>query len=270
MFTYEEYQVKPPHTFFIKKLWKLSNLGAPPEMIQKSILPNGCFNIALIAGEGLRVRHRGTEMYLTSGVYCCGQMTEALDVDILPGNQATMIQLHPWTPVHFAQADMSLYTDRIVPINQLIPGVADFDPLASKGRQGYAAYIRYVVRSFAPSLLFSPASRAITQSVQLILDSRGEVKMAEIAANQQCSLRYLQKIFKKHIGLTPKQLSLIIKLRTAVDGIAYPDPDVASLTQIALLNQFYDQAHFTNTFQAIVKKSPRSFHAGDYLLSFKN
>lgn len=103
----------------------------------------------------------------------------------------------------------------------------------------------------------------------MILISNGNTTVAEMAETLNCSSRYLQKLFKIHIGLSPKELSVIIKLREAVDGIAYPDLDSASLTRLALVNQFYDQAHFNNTFQKIVKTSPKKFHVPDYLLSLK-
>lgn len=104
----------------------------------------------------------------------------------------------------------------------------------------------------------------------MIVNTHGNTTITEVASTLNCSARYLQKLFKTAIGLTPKQLAIIIKLRNAVDDIAYPGTGSSTLTRLALANQFYDQAHFNNTFQAIVKTSPTKFHVPDYFLSNKN
>lgn len=268
MFRYEEYQVRRELSLFIKKLWTLDNLNNSSLVPNKSVLPNGCFNIAFVQGPGLRIKHQNIDRSLPEGVYFCGQMTEALSVSIEPYTKATMVQLYPWTPVHFISADLSLYTDRIVPTTDM-----DFSPFEElKIVEGltHISICRQVKAAFDPLLSFSIASALILRSTQMIANAYGSITVAEIATTLNCSARYLQKLFKTAIGLTPKQLAIIIKLRNAVDDIAYPGTGSSTLTRLALANQFYDQAHFNNTFQAIVKTSPTKFHVPDYFLSNKN
>ncbi len=119
MFKYEEYYMKKELSHFIKKLWTLDNLANPSTVPGKAILPNGCFNIAIIEGKGLFVRHKTWEKHFDPGVYFCGQATEAVTIDIFPHTKATMVQLYAWTPVHFDLSDMSGLTNSIVPVYQL-------------------------------------------------------------------------------------------------------------------------------------------------------
>jgi hypothetical protein len=99
MFKYTEYKVPKPLAALVKKLWTLDNLSNPAPVENKSILPNGCFNIAFIAGAGVLIINKTGRIQLREGVYFCGQMTELLDIDIHPHSRATMVQLYPWTPV---------------------------------------------------------------------------------------------------------------------------------------------------------------------------
>ncbi|MEX8548360.1 MAG: AraC family transcriptional regulator [Mucilaginibacter sp.] len=268
MFRYEEYQIRRELSVFIKKLWTLNNLNDSLPVLNKSVLPNGCFNIAFIQGLGLQIKHQNIDKLLPAGVYFCGQMTEALSVSIEPFTKATMVQLYPWTPVHFISANLSLYTDQIVPTTDM--GFVPFNNLKIVEGLTYSSICRQVIAAFNPLLNFSTASSLILRGTQMIVNTHGNTTIIEVATTLNCSVRYLQKLFKTYIGLTPKQLAVIIKLRDAVDDIAYPGSDSATLTRLALANRFYDQAHFNNTFQAIVKTSPNKFHVPDYFLSFKN
>ncbi|RZM30238.1 MAG: AraC family transcriptional regulator [Pedobacter sp.] len=266
MFSYQEFYVEQKFSLFIKKLWILDNLVNHERISGKSVLPNGCFNIAVIEGQGLMISHLDWEKHMTAGVYFCGQMSEAIRVDVLPGSKATMIQLYPWVPAHFSAMDMSVYTDQIVPLE-----VTGFDATVLQGLQGLGSqelYQHFVLR-FAPLFKVSMASKLIYQACKSIMDSESMISIAKLAADLGCSVRHLQKLFRKHIGLSPKQFALILKLRAAVDAIAYPEKNTPSLTTLALDNNFYDQAHFTNSFKSMVKTSPNQFHIPDYFLSFK-
>ena len=270
VFHYSEYTVHGQSAFFIKKLWTLNNVTNLNPVLHKSILPNGCFNIAVIDGPGIVVRQQSAHRHLTKGVYYCGQITKALEVDILAGTKATMIQLFPWTPVHFLFAvDLSSFTDSIILIHEL--------PLNLPIRWNYlldlpseAQIHRYIVTSLAGLVKQTSASQSITKACRIIVDRRGDVSVTELATELQCSARHLQKLFKTFIGLSPKEFAVITKLRESIDAMAYPNSiPYPKLTELALVYQFYDQAHFINTFRSIASTTPKQFNPEDYLLALK-
>lgn len=266
MFRYGEYYAENRFSLFIKKIWVLDNLSNPGNIEGRSVLPNGCFNIAVIEGLGLRISHMGQEKHLGPGSYFCGQMTQAVGVEILPRSKATMVQLHPWTPAHFTGEDMGAFTDQVVPLAHLkyVPELKH--PLS--GQDPRAIY-QATVLAYAPLLRFGKVPGLLCRAGVLILDTKGSQSVAGLAATLGCSARHLQKIFSKHVGLTPKQLCLIVRLRSAVDGIACPQEGNLSLTELAIDNNFYDQAHFINAFRAFARTSPKRIFIPDYFLSLK-
>lgn len=266
MFKYEEYDFHKRFSYFIKKLWILDNLAGENIVTGKSVLPNGCFNIAVIEGDGLIVNHQGQEFLLVQGTYFCGQMTEAISVTVLKGSKATMIQLHAWVPVHFSPLDMCQFRDRIVSFESI--GFHS-DIIRRLPAQGNRLISQNIILFFAPQLTISDVSRLIYLSTSTLIDKKGNYSISALAADLKCSLRYLQKIFRKYVGLSPKQFAVIVKLRSAIDEIAYPHQDNSSLTNLAIDHHFYDQAHFNNTFRSIVKTSPTRFNIPDYFLSLK-
>ncbi len=54
------------------------------------------------------------------------------------------------------------------------------------------------------------------------MKNNGIDSIKDLCVQLNCSSRHLQKIFLKYIGLSPKEFSIIIKLRNAIDEIAYP------------------------------------------------
>ncbi|TWI99340.1 AraC-like DNA-binding protein [Mucilaginibacter frigoritolerans] len=266
MLKYREYQVNNKLAVFIKKLWVLDNMDNAFEVPDKSVLPNGCFTIAFIEGRGLQVKTKKADVFLKPGVYFCGQITEAITVNILQHSKATMAQLFAWVPAHFTNLDMSQFTDLIIPLDDT--GIRLSENQANQNNYTNRQIIKFLHTNFK-GLFNKDTTPLVINSCKLILDSKGEIGVAEICKKLNCSSRYLQKKFSAHIGLSPKEFAIIIKLRNAVDDIAYPADDTIRLTQLALMNNFYDQAHFNNTFQTIVKTSPRKFNVPDYLLSLK-
>lgn len=267
MFRYEEYYLKEMFNHFIKKIWTLDNLDEDSTHLQKTILPNGCFNIAIIKGAGFLVTQLNQEKRLTEGIYFCGQATEAVFIDIFSHTRATMVQLYPWTPMHFFLEDINLFRDRIIPADHL-PVKLDKDFMLLPDLEN-AQICRQILRTFSPLYNADEVSTLVTKASQFIFENHGQITVAELSKRMGCSARHLQKLFRKYIGLTPKELMIIVKLRESVDNIAYPDREQKSMTNLALVNQFYDQPHFNNTFQSIVRTSPKKFTPPDYLLSFK-
>lgn len=266
MFQYKEYYADNRFSVFLKKIWILDNLPNPERIVGRQVLPNGCFNIAVIEGNGLFIKHMGSEKHLVAGSYFCGQMTQAVSVELLPYSKATIVQLHPWTPAHFSAADMSKFTDQIVSFEVLEIGPDHFSNLP--GRSHKEIYRTFVL-AFEPMMREGRTQELIYRAAALLVESSGSLQVSKLSECLGCSSRHLQKIFKKHIGITPKQLSLILRLRDTVDSIAYRPKPLVSMTELALDSDFFDQAHFINAFRSFAKVSPKRINIPDYFLSFK-
>ncbi|WP_316805360.1 helix-turn-helix transcriptional regulator [Pedobacter nototheniae] len=267
-FNYREYYVKNYLSRFLKKLWKLENLFNDYPVEQKCVLPNGCFNIAILQGPGLIVRSQNWEQQLSEGIYLCGQFTKPVYVDVLAHTNATMVQLHPWTPAYFGLQNATVLTDNILAISDVFKGIILNNELITTA--GYADLIRQLAIAFTSfAATNKEAAEVIEKASRMIFSANGNIKISAIAQVLNCSTRHLQKSFKSHVGLTPKELSAIIQLRTSVDDIAYPPDGQITLSRVALENKFYDQAHFNNKFQLLLGKSPKNFKSTDYLLSLK-
>ncbi|WP_211226723.1 helix-turn-helix domain-containing protein [Algoriphagus vanfongensis] len=83
----------------------------------------------------------------------------------------------------------------------------------------------------------------------IIWASKGQSTIENISKQNGISTRQLERIFKKFVGLTPKEFSDIIRFQNAFDQITSKTKD-KSLLDIALECGYYDHSHLTN----VIKK----------------
>ena len=101
------------------------------------------------------------------------------------------------------------------------------------------------------------------QISDLIIQSKGIVKVRELEELSGYSSRYINKIFDKELGLSTKQLCNSIKFQFLLDDMNKGIGD--SFTSIASEYNFYDQAHFIHEFKEFSGKTP-----GEYAEEVKN
>lgn len=268
MFEYKELGVNDSLKFSINKLWIFINHDTQAIEANKTIVPNGFFNIAFITGKGALVTFDKEVVELKQGIYFCGQATQSVRVDIFPSTKVIMVQLFPWTASMFSDFNMKECRNKIVPINRINK---DFEREACTISRDNEENIKDFLHVwFNDFLAKNEHSALVYESCVLIMKNGGQGSINDLSHQLNCSSRHLQILFLRYIGLSPKEFSIIIKMRNAIEGIAYPSAAAEnSLTSLALDNDFYDQAHFNNSFKNIIKTQPGKFNPSRYILAFK-
>jgi len=268
MLTYKELYVKDSLSFCINKLWILENFDSKGESANKTLVPNGCFNIAFINGQGVFAKFGNNVIELKEGIFFCGQATQSVTIEIMPDTKLNMVQIFPWTASMLGNYDMNLCTNNVIPLIRINQ---DFEYEAGKIDKSDEYLIsNFLHDQFNKFLNKNEHTLLLHKSCSAIIKNNGAVSIKDLCTQLNCSPRHLQKLFLKYIGLSPKEFSIIIKLRNTIDGIAYPSSSIHnSLTSLALDNDFYDQAHFNNIFKTIVKTPPKKFIPSRFILAFK-
>jgi AraC-like DNA-binding protein len=88
----------------------------------------------------------------------------------------------------------------------------------------------------------------------LLAEPTATTRAADVAQRFGLSPRALQRLFRAHVGLTPKQVLQRSRLHEAVERVAAGDG--ASRAELAVELGFADQAHFTNAFRAATGRPP--------------
>jgi len=86
-------------------------------------------------------------------------------------------------------------------------------------------------------------------SLQPILNdihaAKGQISIAQLSKRNFTTVRQLERSFKRHIGLSPKEYSNIIRFQNALNIIKNSDEN-RSLLDIAFECGYYDHSHLTN------------------------
>lgn len=267
-FAYRESYTNAELGKYIKKYWVLDNSLNSQALVNKSVVPNGSFNIAFISGGGIAITHHGyTQTTLKEGVYLCGQLKSSVEICLNPYSKITLVQLYPWTVAMFSNFPQQQSANQYIPLEEIntqlcrnLKGVDFYDE---------AYIIDFFQQKFGAFLQKNTSSYIVEEVSSLIKNSKGEINIREIAKSLRCSTRLIEKKFNLSVGMSPKEFSTIIKIRNLISSLAQKQTP-QSMAQLALEYGFYDQAHFIKTFKKIAQISPGKFEAGKYLLALQD
>lgn len=267
MTLYSEHYVSEKCERFVTKIWCLDNITGQTLIENKLVLPNGCFNLAIVTGNFIEVHTSKKKYQMSKGFYFCSQMTNKVLVNIQPETKVTIIQLHAWTLSMFPNYDLSDFSDSILTLHQ-----ADL-PFDTKIEYHLSSSISELVQAlntyFEELASLHPSKNLIEKICEIIKLHDEEITVSEIGKILDLSQRLLQIKFKTATGLTIKKYIQILKFRKSVDQMLTMSQEKLSLTDVALYNKYFDQSHFIKKFKDVTKTTPKLFNSSLYFLSQK-
>jgi AraC-like DNA-binding protein len=260
---YSEQYVNEKSERFVCKIWCLDNSFGESLIENKLVLPNGCFNLALVNGNAIEVHTSKNKYQMPEGIYFCSQMTNKVLVNIQPRTKVTIIQLHAWTLSMFPKYDLSKFTDSIINLD-----TAEL-PFALQSNSDIEKVLIIVNRFFEDLNDLNPNQNTTEKICEIIRNQQEEISVSELGKILNLSQRLLQIKFKSATGLTIKKYIQILKFRKSVDQMVNADLEKLSLTDVALYNKYFDQSHFIRKFKDVTKSTPKTFNPDLYFLSQK-
>lgn len=260
---YTEHYVTQKAERFVNKIWCLDNSIGESLIENKLVLPNGCFNLAIVSGNAIEVHTSKKKYEMNEGIYFCSQMTNKVLVNIQPKTKVTIIQLHAWTLSMFPKYDLSDFTDSIIQINATeIPFKIEIDSAIET--------LLKTINVYFEELSISHSDKNLIEKIcEIIKVEDASISVSEISKALNSSQRLLQIKFKIATGLTIKKYIQILKFRKSVDQMVNSDLEKLKLTDVALYNKYFDQSHFIKKFKDVTKTSPKTFNPDSYFLSQK-
>lgn len=99
-----------------------------------------------------------------------------------------------------------------------------------------------------------PTPKLVEAAWAAIRRDAAAVRIGALAQAFGCSRKHLNEVFQDAIGVSPKTVARLTRFENAVQELAAGR--VASLSELALLCGYYDQAHFNRDFRAYAGESP--------------
>jgi AraC-like DNA-binding protein len=95
----------------------------------------------------------------------------------------------------------------------------------------------------------------VLSALQLIYQSKGTIRIKDLATKLCISQSPLEKRFRQAVGASPKKFASIVRLKHVLQQYS----DKTSLTELAYEAGFYDQAHFIREFKTFTGEAPEIF-----------
>jgi AraC-like DNA-binding protein len=100
-------------------------------------------------------------------------------------------------------------------------------------------------------------ARLVGYCVEALRSADGRIPIQELQQRTGYSRRYLDRLFRQHVGLSPKVLAEIFRFqrfyRKWAEGLLF------DVFKAELYDHYYDQAHFTKEFRKMTGHSPGKF-----------
>lgn len=239
MITYQEIKPNPRLAQDIASYWISTNPSQQSTL--KSIVPDGCTDIILTYSS------IGDEPKIS----VVGQMTKYLEVTLCPNELYIGIRFNPGLLYPFLNAPFHELTDNIVELSLIKASLAH--------RLKQAGQANYKIREIEKQLLCAKqetksVNTVIHYACQQILATGGAILVRNLATELGISERYLQKEFKKIVGVSPKTLSRIVRFNQLKKNMKKTNSK--ETLNLALGLGYYDQAHFINEFKAFTGQTP--------------
>jgi AraC-like DNA-binding protein len=260
---YSEHYVSKTCERFVNKIWCLDNSIGESLIENKLVLPNGCFNLAIVSGNAIEVHTSKQKYEMNEGFYFCSQMTNKVLVNIQPKTKVTIIQLHAWTLSVFPKYDLNNFTDSIIKIDSTEL------PFKINLINDISVLLKTINSYFEELNSANSTKNTIEKICEIIKLHHEEISVLEIGESLNVSQRMLQIKFKSATGLTIKKYIQILKFRKSVDQMVNSGLEKLKLTDVALYNQYFDQSHFIKQFKDVTKTTPKTFNSDLYFLSKK-
>lgn len=250
---------------FVKCYWSLEAKKEIKSEKQR-IVPDGCMEMIFHYGDLYKQYLQDGGFIIQPKCFVFGQITQPLDIEPTGETGIFAIRFHPDGFTPFVDIPISNMENRAVPLQELFGN--DAFQLENEVLNALTNEERIkIIESFLMKILITPKfiDTITKSSVDIILQLNGQLTVDELSNQLNINRRQLERKFSSVIGLSPKQLSKIIRLQATLKMLA--NNQFTSLTSVAYEGNYYDQAHFIKDFKEFTGMSPKNFFANNLKMS---
>lgn len=255
----ELYHPAPPLDHFIENF--LYYKGYNPSHSIDRFLPDGNVYLLIDLTETPKFIYDNeslAEIQTCKKVWFSGIRNQYITIPSGRDNEMFVINFHKGKAYPFVDMPMHELTDYVVDGDLVMsPEILNLrelmlDLLTVQQKFHFAE--QYLLQTFQTKLIQNPF---VDYAVKLLVQSPQQLSMQHLADKVGFSQKHLIKIFKEHVGVTPKSFLKIIRFQKAIQEIETSQP--ANWTSIAYDSGYYDQAHFIHDFKNFSGFTPNQF-----------
>lgn len=255
---YRTFEPHPDLAALVKCYWTL-NVPAQEQVERQLIVPDGCIEMAFILGDDIMRYTSGDDFILQPRAMILGQITRQFYIKPTGEVDSFAVRFYPYGFASFARVDIGSLSNTETPLAVLF-GEEASRLLAQRviNAENTEARIDIVERFLLDRLGQKETIDAIVHgAIHAILEAKGSGAVKDIVKDDVAKRRQLERVFRRKVGLSPKQLCRVIRLQAALKMIL--NRRSRSMTEVAYESEYYDQAHFIRDFKEFTGTTPKAF-----------
>jgi len=251
---YAETRPAPALERYVECYWSLE--AEAGEASRETVMPDGCVEVVANFGRPF-LRCDGGSKEEQRELIAAGQIRCALELEPTGRVELFGIRFQPAGAGMFLDVPMAELSGAIPALEDLAPSLARSLGATLGERFGLSARARaadalLLARLQEPRALMALAEAATTRLVA----AHGRRTIDRLADDLGVGTRRLERSFRRYVGLTPKQLSGILRFQRVFQLLEARVPP--ALSELALDCGYYDQAHFAREFRRFAGRNATS------------
>lgn len=196
---------------------------------------------------------------MLSNFYLFGQTIKPISLDVKGSFKLLVVKLYPFAVRILLGIDPKKLNDNCYDLRRVEHGNTH-DTIEKLNKvEDYNRLVRLIgnyIDKLVKHASINP-NYAIKLATNLMLKSKGTVRIQEVCERLSVPERTLQRHFSREIGVTPKQFAKIIQFSESMNQVI--DSDYSNLSDIGYDAGYADQSHFIRTFKRYTGKTPKEF-----------
>ncbi len=256
-----DYQTFQPHSdleSLVKCYWTLE-IPYEKNTQRQRIIPDGCIEMIFILGDDIKRYTSEDEFIIQPREMVIGQITEPFFIKPIGHVNSFAVRFYPYGFANFVPTPIKKLANKETPI-ALLFGEKPAIELEQKIINATTTEKRIeIIESFLLSKLKhkSTIDNIVKDTIDTLFLTKGSMPINSILKDELSKRRSLERKFLKQVGISPKQLSKVIRLQTALKMLLNKQSE--SLTKIAYESEYYDQAHFIKDFKEFTGTNPKEY-----------
>lgn len=239
---------------WVENRWSLRWDLPDGRWFDSEVLPHPTCSLTVELGSHPRSGVPAGETVVVTGV-----CTRRFDVEVRGYGRVVGLRFRPGGLAALTGGPASAWTDRCVPAREVLPaGLADAlaDPDLTASGSAWAEAAESGLAALAGDRP-DPRYDLLLEVVADMLADRTLLTVADVAERHGVTVRTLQRLFTHHVGVGPKWVLGRYRMHDAVCELDAGFE--GTLTDLAVRYGWYDQAHFTRDFTALVGVTPGAY-----------
>jgi AraC-like DNA-binding protein len=244
---------------YIEKMWLFESSGKMPVDDLKLVVPNGNIKLSVAFRNGIVAamnRQVFTSKEHNINLTGLADVPVILDVEEDIATGTIVVEFSPHGAYRFFHIALNEIQNQIHPLTDILGTVAKQlgEQISNVERvEGKVALLQeFLLKQF----MLQQEDSIFEYCVAKITSSKGKITIKELEKKTGYSSRWLNMKFADKLGVSPKNLSTIIRFKQYYNAVA--NNNEMDFMQNAFYDHYYDQSHFLKEFKRFTGLS----HAG--------